>query len=251
MSTYAITLNHITATYHDEPAILDITAVIPHGVMLALVGPNGAGKTTLMKVMLGLIPPLSGSVTFFDGTLDQHRHRIAYVPQRSSVDWDFPALVIDVVLMGCYHKLGWFKQPGVQEYTQARAALEQVGMLHYAQQPISQLSGGQQQRVFFARALMQQADIYLLDEPFAGVDAVTEKTLILLLKRLRAEGKTIVVVHHDLQTLQNYFDWLLLINVSCITYGPIKQALRQEHFSAAYGRKNPCLKQTFGNHLSL
>lgn len=244
---FAITLDHITVAYHDTQVVVDVTASIPQGVLLALVGPNGAGKTTLLQSMVGLITPTHGTVSFFGGTFAQHRHRIAYVPQRTTVDWDFPALVIDVVLMGCYQRLKWYQHPGIHERQQALQALEHVGMADYAQRPIGQLSGGQQQRVFLARALMQEADMYLLDEPFAGIDAVTEKTIITLLKTLRAEGKTIVVVHHDLQTLQDYFDWLLLMNTHCIAYGPTKHVLKQDYFAAAYGRKNPCLRQTFNN----
>lgn len=239
---FPVTLNHITVAYSDKPVVLDISADVPGGIMLALVGPNGAGKTTLMQTMLGLIAPLHGSVTFFGQSIEQHRHRVAYVPQRASVDWDFPAHVLDVVLMGCYKKLGWFTWPGAAERAQALQALEQVGMADYAIRSIGQLSGGQQQRVFLARALMQQADIYLLDEPFSGVDAITEKTIITLLKNLCSQGKTIIVVHHDLQTLHEYFDWVLLINRHCVAYCPV-ELLTQKDFKAAYGKENPFLKQ--------
>lgn len=239
---FPVTLNHITVVYGDKPVVLDISADVPSGTMLALVGPNGAGKTTLMQTMLGLITPLRGTVSFFGQSIEHHRHRVAYVPQRMSVDWDFPAHVLDVVLMGCYKKLGWFTRPGSAERAQALYALEQVGMADYATRSIGQLSGGQQQRVFLARALMQQADIYLLDEPFSGVDAITEQTIINLLKTLSCQGKTIIVIHHDLQTLHEYFDWVLLMNTYCVAYCPVG-LVKQEHFRAAYGKENPFLKQ--------
>ncbi|MBS1987076.1 ABC transporter ATP-binding protein [Candidatus Dependentiae bacterium] len=236
----AVELNHITVAYNDQVVVHDLSAVVPAGAMLAVVGPNGAGKTTLLQTMLGLVAPVHGSVTFFGGTLDQHRHRIAYVPQRMSVDWDFPAQVLDVVLMGCYKKLGWFAHPDSAQRAQALHALEQVGMETYAMRSIGQLSGGQQQRVFLARALMQEADIYFLDEPCAGIDAPTEKSIIDLLKRLSAQGKTIIIVHHDLQTLHAYFNALLLINKTSIFCGPLSLAT-QHHFISAYGKENPFL----------
>lgn len=237
----AVELNNLTVAYNDKPVVLTLSATVPTGIMLALVGPNGAGKTTLLQTMVGLITPLHGSISFFGGTLEQHRHRIAYVPQRMSVDWDFPAQVLDVVLMGCYKKLGWFARPGAQHREQARCALEQVGMTEYATRSIGQLSGGQQQRVFLARALMQNADIYFLDEPFTGIDAMAEKTIIELLKKLCTLGKTVIMVHHDLQTLYAYCDWVLLMNNSCVAYGPA-ETITQEHFVAAYGKENPFCK---------
>jgi manganese/zinc/iron transport system ATP- binding protein len=239
---FCVEINHVTVAYHDKPVVLALSAHIPAGIMLALVGPNGAGKTTLLQTMVGLITPGHGSVTFSGSSLEENRHRIAYVPQRMQVDWDFPAHVIDIVLMGCYKKLGWFSWPDNTQRLQALQALEQVGMTAYANHSIGQLSGGPQQRIFLARALMQQADIYFLDEPFSGVDAPTEKTIISLLKKLCSEGKTIIVVHHDLQTLEEYFDWLLLMNISCVTYGPLATTLKQEHFVTAYGKINPFLK---------
>jgi len=238
---FFIELNRVTVAYYDNPVVLDVSAQVPAGVMVALVGPNGAGKTTLLQAMVGLINPSYGSILFFGGTLEQNRHRIAYVPQRMSVDWDFPALVLDVVLMGCYKKLGWLAWPHKSQHMQALQALEQVGMVEFATRPIGQLSGGQQQRVFLARALMQEADIYFLDEPFSGIDAFTENTLITVFKKLCMQGKTIVAVHHDLQTMQLYFDTLLLMNRSCILYDSVDN-VKQEHFIAAYGKKNPFLK---------
>lgn len=236
MQTYALRVNNLTVAYHNQPVLWQVSATIEQGVMLAIVGPNGAGKTTLLKSMLGLIKPVAGTVSFFGGTYAQHRSRIAYVPQRTSVDWDFPATVLDIVLMGRYGQIGWFKRPAQSDYDAACYALEQVDMSSYAQHTINQLSGGQQQRVFLARALVQNADLYVMDEPFVGVDMATEQMLVHLLKKLRHEGKTIIIVHHDLQTLRDYFDWVWLLNVRSIACGPLDDVLAQEHMRATYGR---------------
>ena len=193
---------NLTVAYNDTPVLWQVNGTVDRGTMLAIVGPNGAGKTTLLKSVLGLITPISGRISFFGGTYAEYRKRIAYVPQRMSVDWDFPATVLDVVLMGRYGHIGWIKRPGAVDYDEAHFALEQVGMGKYRHEHIGQLSGGQQQRIFLARALVQNADLYLMDEPFDGVDVVTERTMISLLKQLRDLGKTVIVVHHDLQTLQ-------------------------------------------------
>lgn len=234
--TPALSISHLTVRYQTEPVLWNVSAAIPHGTLMAVVGPNGAGKTTFIKSLLNIITPDAGTISFFGGTYSQHRHRIAYVPQRLSVDWDFPATALDVVLMGRYAHMGWFKRPSSADYDAAWHALEQVQLTNYAQRHISQLSGGQQQRVFLARALVQQADIYLMDEPFMGVDMATEHTIIELLKTLRSNGKTIMVVHHDLQTLQDYFDWLLLLNIKLIACGPIEQVLHAENLHATYGK---------------
>jgi manganese/zinc/iron transport system ATP- binding protein len=235
-TTAALSISHLTVRYRTEPVLWDITASIPHGTLLAVVGPNGAGKTTFIKSILNIIKPDAGTVSFFGGSYKEHTQRIAYVPQRLSVDWDFPAHVLDVVLMGRYAHMGWFKRPSSADYDAAWLALEQVQLTNYAYRHISQLSGGQQQRVFLARALVQQADIYLMDEPFMGVDMATEHTIVELLKTLRNQGKTIIVVHHDLQTLQDYFDWLLLLNIKLIACGPINQVLHAENLHATYGK---------------
>lgn len=236
MQTDALRVHNLTVAYHNKPVLWQVSATIKSGVMLAIVGPNGAGKTTLLKTMLGLIAPVAGTVSFFDGTYAQHRTRIAYVPQRTSVDWDFPATVFDIVLMGRYGHIGWFKRPAQSDYDAAIHALEQVGMSAYAQHTINQLSGGQQQRVFLARALVQNADLYLMDEPFVGVDMATEQMLVQLLKKLRDAGKTIIIVHHDLQTLRDYFDWVWLINVRSIACGPLDEVVTQENMYTTYGR---------------
>lgn len=236
MQINALRVHNLTVAYHHKPALWQVSAAIQSGVMLAIVGPNGAGKTTLLKTMLGLLTPVAGTVSFFGGTYAQHRTRIAYVPQRTSVDWDFPATVLDIVLMGRYGHIGWFKRPAHSDYDAAKHVLEQVGMSAYAQHTINQLSGGQQQRVFLARALVQNADLYLMDEPFVGVDMATEQMIVQLLKQLRNDGKTIIIVHHDLQTLRDYFDWVWLVNVQSVACGPLDEVLTQENMRTTYGR---------------
>lgn len=211
---------------------------------MAIVGPNGAGKTTLIKAMLGLLKPVSGEVRFADIDKDQRtaNKRIGYVPQSGSVDWDFPATVQDVVLMGCYGKLGWIKRPRKEDIELTKQTLKKVGMQDYANRQISQLSGGQQQRVFLARALAQEADIYFMDEPFKGVDAKTETAIVALLKDLKDEGKTVVVVHHDLQTVAEYFDWVTLINLRVVASGPVEEIFNEENLKKAYKSSNALLK---------
>ncbi|MFD1914516.1 metal ABC transporter ATP-binding protein [Halodurantibacterium flavum] len=231
----ALHIEDLTVTYHRMPVLWDIDLDIPPGVMAAVVGPNGAGKSTLIKSALGLVRPVAGHIRFFGARYGTMRRRVGYVPQRSSVDWDFPTTVVDVVLMGLYGRLGWFRRPGRKERAEAMAALEQVGMRDFADRQISQLSGGQQQRVFIARALVQDADIYFLDEPMAGVDATTERAIVALLKGLRDAGKTIVVVHHDLQTVRVYFDWLVMLNVRVIAQGPVDTVYTAENLRRTYG----------------
>ncbi|HBD00551.1 MAG TPA: peptide transporter, partial [Lachnoclostridium sp.] len=199
---YAVEVEDLTVAYDAKPVLWDIDLKIPKGKLMAVVGPNGAGKTTLIKAMLGLLKPVTGAVRFLDRNDDIRtlKDRIGYVPQSGSVDWDFPATVQDVVLMGCYGKLGWIRRPGKSDVELARKMLAKVGMQEYASRQISQLSGGQQQRVFLARALAQEAEVYFMDEPFKGVDAQTERAIVALLKELKAQNKTVVVVHHDLQS---------------------------------------------------
>ncbi|MDO4794803.1 MAG: metal ABC transporter ATP-binding protein [Brachymonas sp.] len=231
----AVKVHDLTVAYDHKPVLWDIDLIIPRGQLVAIVGPNGAGKTTLIKAMLGLIKPVSGAVRFEGQARGWPKNRVAYVPQSESVDWDFPATVLDVVMMGRYGHLGWFKRPGRAQEALALDALQRVGMADYARRQISQLSGGQQQRVFLARALVQQADIYFLDEPFKGVDAQTEKTIVGLLKDLRAQGKTLVVVHHDLQTVADYFDWVTLINLRVVANGPVQEAFTAQNLGLLYG----------------
>jgi len=231
----AIDVADMTAVYHEQPVLWDVDLQVPAGVLMAIVGPNGAGKTTLIKCILGLIKPVAGSVQIQGKPYREQREKVAYVPQRGSVDWDFPTNVLDVVEMGRYGALGWLKRPGKRERDAALQALEKVGMASFATRQISQLSGGQQQRVFLARALAQDADIYLMDEPFQGVDATTERAIIELLRELRAAGKTVVAVHHDLQTVPEYFDWVTLLNVRKIASGPVDDVFTDENLRATYG----------------
>ncbi len=225
----------LTVAYGERPAVFSVDATFPAGAMSAIIGPNGAGKSTLLKAALGLIPRLSGEVRVFGAPLDAARERIAYVPQRASVDWDFPTTAVDVVLMGLYRRVGLLGRLSGAMRARARDALDRVGMADFADRQIGQLSGGQQQRVFLARALAQDADLYLLDEPFAGVDAATERAIVDVLKGLRAEGRSVVAVHHDLSTVRDTFDHVFLINVRRIAEGPVAEAFTAETLNAAYG----------------
>ncbi|MFP4437386.1 MAG: metal ABC transporter ATP-binding protein [Chloroflexaceae bacterium] len=230
-----IDVTDLTVAYREQPVLWDIDFTVPPGVLLAIVGPNGAGKTTLIKAILGLIPPAAGRVLVAGKPYHEQRRLVGYVPQRGSVDWDFPTNVLDVVMMGRYGTLGWIRRPGRRERSLARKALEQVGMTDFADRQISQLSGGQQQRVFLARALVQDAEIYFMDEPFQGVDATTERTIVALLRELRARGKTVVVVHHDLSTVTDYFDWVTLLNVRRVAHGPVSEVFTEHNLGLAYG----------------
>ncbi|MEX2501870.1 MAG: metal ABC transporter ATP-binding protein [Trueperaceae bacterium] len=231
----AVHVEDLTVAYQSTPVLWDIDFDVPPGVLAAVVGPNGAGKSTLVKAILGLIRPTAGHVTLHGRKVREMRDRIGYVPQRTSVDWDFPTTVLDVVGMGLYGRLGWFRRPGRREREQAMAALEQVGMSDFADRQIAELSGGQQQRTFLARALVQDADVYFLDEPMAGVDATSERAILEVLRGLRDQGRTVVVVHHDLQTVTRYFDWLLLLNVRTIAQGPVKDTYTRANLRQAYG----------------
>ncbi|AHC13966.1 metal ABC transporter ATP-binding protein [Salinispira pacifica] len=227
----------LTVAYDSKPAIWDVDLQVPAGVLMGIVGPNGAGKSTFIKAALDLIPKAGGSVEFFGERYSRVRSRVGYVPQRGSVDWDFPTTVLDVITMGLYHNLGWIRRPGKKERSQAQNALEQVGLSEFANRQINQLSGGQQQRTFLARALVQDADLYFMDEPFAAVDALTESAIIEILHELRSRGKTVVVVHHDLQTVADYFDWVALLNVSLVASGPVSEVFTQELIEKTYGGK--------------
>ncbi|APF17259.1 ABC transporter related protein [Caldithrix abyssi DSM 13497] len=237
VETAAIHVEDLTVAYRESPVLWDVDMVVPQGVLMAIVGPNGAGKTTLIKAILGLVKPAAGKVLIFGQPYETQRQRVGYVPQRGSVDWDFPTSVLDVVMMGRYGALGWIRRPGKKERRLALEALDKVGMREFSNRQISQLSGGQQQRVFLARALVQEADIYFMDEPFQGVDATTEKTIVKLLQELRNKGKTVVVVHHDLQTVREYFDWVMLLNVRQIAFGPVAEAFTEQNLRTAYGGK--------------
>lgn len=225
----------MTVSYGQKPVVFSVDMTVSEGSMTAIIGPNGAGKSTLLKAALGIVKPLSGRVMVFGKPLKGQRNRIAYVPQRASVDWDFPTRVIDVVLMGLHRELGLLRRVRQHHVDKARACLDRVGMADFANRQIGQLSGGQQQRVFLARALAQDADLYLLDEPFAGVDAATEKAIIDVLKGLKAEGKTVVAVHHDLSTVSEYFDRVFMINTRRIAEGSVAEAFTAENLDKTYG----------------
>ncbi|RMG66152.1 MAG: metal ABC transporter ATP-binding protein [Chloroflexi bacterium] len=228
-------INDLTVVYRDKPALQDIDLTIPEGKLAAIIGPNGAGKSTLIKAVLGLVPTTAGSVRIYGKPYVEQRRLVGYVPQRSSVDWDFPTTALDVVMMGTYGRLGWIRRPGPAERDFALRCLEQVGMAQYADRQIGQLSGGQQQRVFLARALAQDAQIYFMDEPFVGVDAVTERAIVALLQALQQQGKTVICVHHDLDSAPDYFDWVVLLNVRLIANGPFMSTFTADNLRKTYG----------------
>jgi manganese/zinc/iron transport system ATP- binding protein len=237
MAEKAIEVTDLTIAYRDRPVLWDVDMDVPAGILMAIVGPNGAGKTTLIKSILGLIKPAAGQVLVYGKPYKEQRHLVGYVPQRGSVDWDFPTNVLDVVMMGRYGALGWLKRPDTAERHAALDALDKVGMKPFAERQISQLSGGQQQRVFLARALVQDAQIYFMDEPFQGVDATTERAIVTLLQELRSAGKTVIVVHHDLQTVPEYFDWVTMLNVRRIASGPVSEVFTEQNLRQTYGGK--------------
>lgn len=233
----------LTVAYHRKPVIWDIELSVPEGKLVAIVGPNGAGKSTLLKACLDLIPRSSGEVSIYGSPYQKARQRVGYVPQRESVDWDFPVSALDVVAMGTYGRLGWFRRVNKRSKALAMQALERVGLGDYADRQISQLSGGQQQRTFLARALVQDADIYFMDEPFAAVDAATERAIVELLKELQQRGKTVLVVHHDLATVPQYFDWTILLNMRVVASGPTSQVFNETNLRKTYGGKLTLLSQ--------
>ncbi|NTU16734.1 manganese ABC transporter ATP-binding protein MntB [Bacillus subtilis] len=239
---FPVELDNVTVAYHKKPVLQDISLQVPEGKLIGIIGPNGAGKSTLIKTILGLVPRASGDISIYGKDYKDQRTRIGYVPQRGSVDWDFPTSALDVVLMGRYGRIGLLKRPKKADVEMAKAALAKVGMLDYAKRQISQLSGGQQQRVFLARALCQNADIYFMDEPFAGVDAATERAIMTLLAELKEKGKTVLVVHHDLQTAEDYFDWILLLHLRKIAFGPAENVFTIENLRKTYGGRLTFLK---------
>jgi manganese/zinc/iron transport system ATP- binding protein len=231
----ALEIHDMTVAYHRKPVLWDIDLEVPEGKLVGIVGPNGAGKTTLIKAVLGVLPLASGKVAIYGKPYDEQRSLIGYVPQRESVDWDFPITVADVVLMGTYGRLGWIRRPGRAEREIAERCLTQVGMSDFRSRQIRQLSGGQQQRVFLARALAQDAKVYFMDEPFSGVDAATETAIIELLQQLRSAGKTVFVVHHDLQTVRSYFDYVILLNMRLVACGPTETTFTTTNLHETYG----------------
>lgn len=225
----------MTVAYHRRPVLWDVDYDAPSDALVAIVGPNGAGKTTFIKACLGLLPLASGRIEFWGSPYHEVRKKIGYVPQRESVDWDFPISALEVVCMGLYAELGWFRRVTKKQRAFARSCLEQVGMGEFAERQINQLSGGQQQRVFLARALAQQAELYVMDEPFAGVDAATEKAIVEILQSLKQVGKTVLCVHHDLVTVPEYFDHVLLLNTRVVSSGTVEEEFTEENLKKTYG----------------
>ena len=223
----AIEIKNLTVAYGENIALENFNLDIEVGSLMALVGPNGAGKSTLIKTILKFLKQITGEIKINGKSL-------AYVPQRNSVDWDFPTTLFDVVEMGCYGRVGLFKRVNKEEKAKVLKAIEQVGMLEFKDRQISELSGGQQQRTFIARALVQEADIYLMDEPFQGVDSTTEKSIVNILKKLKSEGKTLIIVHHDLQTVPTYFETVTFINKTVIASGKVEKVFTQENIDITY-----------------
>jgi manganese/zinc/iron transport system ATP- binding protein len=230
-----LSISDLTVAYHRRPVIWDVTFDVPPGALVGIVGPNGAGKSTLLKAAMDLIPRATGRVEVFGASYRQNRQRVGYVPQRESVDWDFPVSALDVVAMGLYSRIGWFLPVRKRHRDKARQALHKVGIGEFADRQISQLSGGQQQRTFLARALVQDADLYLMDEPFAAVDAATEKAIVQILRGMKDTGKTAIVIHHDLQTVREYFDYVILLNMRIVAHGPTAQVFTRENLEKTYG----------------
>jgi len=236
-------IHDLTVAYHRKPVLWGVDLNVAPGQLIGIVGPNGAGKSTLIKACMGLLPVQSGWVKLFGRPFSEVATRVGYVPQRESVDWDFPVNVMDVVLMGRYGRLGLLRRPGKADRELARSCLEKVQLLPYANRQIANLSGGQQQRVFLARALAQQAELYFMDEPFAGVDAATESAIIAVLRELRDQGRTILVVHHDLPTARQYFDRLLLLNMNVVAFGPTAEVYTAELLQKTYGGRLTILSE--------
>lgn len=230
----ACATHQLSVAYRSEPVLRGIDFAVPSGVVMGIVGPNGAGKSTLIKAMLGLVKPLTGSAEFFGRPLTQVRRRVGYMPQSTSVDWDFPTTVQDVVTMGTYGGLGWIRRPGRAERDRALVALEQTGIADLASRQIGELSGGQRQRVFLARTLVQDPDLYFMDEPFQGIDAKSQQAIVAVLHRLRAAQKTVVIVHHDLATVREYCDSVTLLNRTIIASGPVEEAYTRDNIRATY-----------------
>jgi manganese/zinc/iron transport system ATP- binding protein len=230
-----LSIYDLTVAYHRKPVIWDISFDLPPGKLIGVVGPNGAGKSTLLKAVMDLIPRASGRVRVFGDTYRRNRHRVGYVPQRESVDWQFPVNARDVVTMGLYDEIGWCRPVRKRHREQSMEALRRVGIAELANRQISQLSGGQQQRTFLARALVQDADLYLMDEPFAAVDAATERAIVDILRELKNRQKTTVVIHHDLQTVPEYFDYVVLLNMRVVAHGPVETTFTPENLNKTYG----------------
>lgn len=236
MDPFSLEVWQLSVNYDKTPVLWDISLKVPSGKLVGIIGPNGAGKSTFIKTALGLTPSLSGRIEFFGKPLKDVRSQVAYVPQRESVDWDFPITVKELVLMGRYGRLGLFQRPRKADYNAVEQYLELVGMSQYRDRQISQLSGGQQQRVFLARALIQEANIYFMDEPFTGIDLATEKILVSVMKNLVSQGKTVFVVHHDLNEIESIFDWVIILNLRLIACGKLKDVFTVQNLTSAYGK---------------
>ncbi len=230
-----LSVHAMTVAYRQKPVLWDIDYDAPSAALIGVVGPNGAGKTTFIKACLGLLGRASGSVEFWGAPYEEKRALVGYVPQRESVDWDFPISALEVVTMGRYGKIGWCRPVSRAHKQASLECLRLVGMADYAQRQINQLSGGQQQRVFLARALAQEAELYFMDEPFAGVDAATERAIVEILRTLRAAGKTVISVHHDLVTVPEYYDHVLMLNTRVIASGPTSEVFTQDNLKKTYG----------------
>ncbi len=235
MNPHALELHDLTVSYAKKPVLYGVDVQVPQGALVGIIGPNGAGKSTMIRAIMGLTPASSGWVQIFGESFEKNRHRVGYVPQREQVDWDFPVNVMDVVLMGRYGRRGWLRRVTKEDKKIAEESLDKVGMLPFRNRQIANLSGGQQQRVFLARALAQQSDLYLMDEPFAGVDATTERAIVTLLQDLQSQGKTILVVHHDLTTAKEYFDHLLLLNMRLVAFGKTQDIFTVDQLQKTYG----------------
>lgn len=240
MKKNPLQIRQLSVNYGKSPALWDVSLTIPPGKRVAIVGPNGAGKSTLLKASLGLVKPSSGSVRFFGAPLNEKKGKIAYIPQKEHVDWDFPMTVFDLVLMGCYGRLGLFRYPKKEDKEKVWYYLKQLGLESVAKRQISQLSGGQQQKAFMARALAQEADLYLMDEPFSGIDAASQDKITELLFSLKEEGKTILVVHHDLESVSSLFDWVILLNMRLVGVGEVKEIFNPDMIKKTFG-KDPLL----------
>lgn len=241
--TSPLSVHAMTVAYQQRPVIWDIEYEAPSAALIAIVGPNGAGKSTFMKACLDIVPRATGIVEFWGKPFTERRTLVGYVPQRESVDWDFPVSALDVVCMGRYAMIGWFRRVTRAHRDRAMECLDLVGLADFAHRQINQLSGGQQQRVFLARALAQEASLYFMDEPFAGVDAATERSIVGILRQLKAEGKTVVVVHHDLSTVAEYFDHVVLLNTRIIAHGPVASVFTHENLRRTYGGRLTILEE--------
>lgn len=246
-----LSVHSLTVAYHHKPVLWDVDYDAPRNSLIAIVGPNGAGKTTFIKACLGLIPKVTGVVEYWGQPYRKLRSKVGYVPQRESVDWDFPISAQEVVSMGRYRMIGWFKRVSKEHKDKALHYLDQVGLADFAHRQINQLSGGQQQRVFLARALAQEADLYFMDEPFAGVDAATEKTIVEILHTLKNAGKTVICVHHDLMTISEYFDSVMMINTRLVTAGKVSEVYTPENLKLTYGGRLNMIEQASWNLSSI